>query len=42
MAKKQEEAKAVSLVSPKGTKVTVAEASVDKYKARGYKAASSK
>lgn len=40
MAKAQKVSEAVTLTSPTGTKVTVSKESVDKYKAKGYKAAS--
>lgn len=37
MARRKEAVKTVTLTAPSGTKVTVAETSADKYKARGYK-----
>lgn len=40
MAKQQKRTEAVTLISPRGTKVSVAKDSADKYKARGYKSAS--
>lgn len=39
MARHKEPVKTVTLTAPGGTKVTVAESSADKYKARGYKGA---
>lgn len=37
MARHKDPVKTVTLTAPGGTKVTVAESSADKYKARGYK-----
>lgn len=37
MAKEKAERKPVALTAPNGSKVTVSEAAVDKFKAKGYK-----